>query len=370
MTSESSGKQVAICCSTRARCTGKACCARAPHRAVLLLLLGALILAVLLAVGPCGALSVRMARKRANAKAILAALPAELPAFLDGAHGGVLCRSAALCRALLDRNSSVLVVGNGPVKGNLGSAVDAFDIVVRINTFAGWDTADGRAEVGTKTDIFVWNLGQPKRDIPRVLMFRNKAMLRTAIGLTIECTNRHANYDERLRKGWVFAPRLEYLRVMCDAGSMSTGMKALLFLRKAFRQVHILGFAGQGHHGPVSKVNCGGHTAATCAHCPAGHGERWCKGDCAWSDRNDAQSGGLACSSCDARCVLNTTPSKRMWPRNFYHDFEAEHELLGHWLAKGEVSSVDGAPVRGDQRFCDRVHADSDGRLYSPWHVW
>lgn len=32
------------------------------------------------------------------------------------------------------------------------------------------------------------------------------------------------------------------------------------------------------------EVSCGGHSAATCAQCPQGHGKFWCHGDCAWTD--------------------------------------------------------------------------------------
>ena len=32
----------------------------------------------------------------------------------------------------------------------------------------------------------------------------------------------------------------------------------------------------------AGQVNCGGHSAASCAACPQGHGESWCNGDCVW----------------------------------------------------------------------------------------
>lgn len=35
----------------------------------------------------------------------------------------------------------------------------------------------------------------------------------------------------------------------------------------------------------ASEVLCGGHFAVSCAACPAGHGEAWCNGDCAWLSR-------------------------------------------------------------------------------------
>ena len=43
-------------------------------------------------------------------------------------------------------------------------------------------------------------------------------------------------------------------------------------------------------------VNCGGHTANTCADCPEGNGEVWCNGECQWvgtDDNGQCQSKGL-----------------------------------------------------------------------------
>jgi len=31
------------------------------------------------------------------------------------------------------------------------------------------------------------------------------------------------------------------------------------------------------------NVNCGGHTAQSCAYCPQGNGHYWCNGDCQWN---------------------------------------------------------------------------------------
>lgn len=33
---------------------------------------------------------------------------------------------------------------------------------------------------------------------------------------------------------------------------------------------------------PPTVVNCGGHTAPSCAKCPQGNGEAWCNGECQW----------------------------------------------------------------------------------------
>ena len=33
-----------------------------------------------------------------------------------------------------------------------------------------------------------------------------------------------------------------------------------------------------------STVNCGGHTAVSCAACPEGHGAHWCNGECVWKN--------------------------------------------------------------------------------------
>ena len=30
---------------------------------------------------------------------------------------------------------------------------------------------------------------------------------------------------------------------------------------------------------------CGAHRAASCAHCPGGHGQAWCNGECRWGSR-------------------------------------------------------------------------------------
>merc|ERR1719160_977399 len=34
-------------------------------------------------------------------------------------------------------------------------------------------------------------------------------------------------------------------------------------------------------------VDCGGHTAATCAECPQGHGKSWCNDDCKWTEEGE-----------------------------------------------------------------------------------
>ena len=33
----------------------------------------------------------------------------------------------------------------------------------------------------------------------------------------------------------------------------------------------------------IGNVNCGGHTAQSCAYCPQGNGHYWCNGDCQWN---------------------------------------------------------------------------------------
>ena len=35
----------------------------------------------------------------------------------------------------------------------------------------------------------------------------------------------------------------------------------------------------------IDNVNCGSHSASSCADCPMDNGEDWCNGDCVWMNQ-------------------------------------------------------------------------------------
>ena len=66
--------------------------------------------------------------------------------------------------------------------------------------------------------------------------------------------------------------------------------------------------------GSGTPVNCGGHSASSCANCPQGKGKAWCNGDCTWLDGEDICDGPLNATNTieeDLRRVLHPDKMKK-----------------------------------------------------------
>ncbi len=139
-------------------------------------------------------------------------------------------------------DQSIIIIGNGPsaAQGSLGSVIDGYDCVVRINNFV---TSGMEAQVGSRTDIWVngANQGLKKRSaIPDNILVMIPPVVLNHKGDAI-----HARIEKRLGTTDYTLLPLEIMSQMestCGLERPTTGFFAIYYLHLLGLDITLHGF--------------------------------------------------------------------------------------------------------------------------------